>query len=75
QTSDETNSVNTNDINNNDVLLFLIDGVECFTNNDQEFSNEVQTCLYDTIDQYFDNSDENSNNNSDNNDNDTSSSA
>jgi hypothetical protein len=82
QTSDETLSVNTNDINNNDVLLFLVDGVECFTNNGQEFSNEVQACLYDTIDQYFDNSDENSSNNSDsqdnnisrnNNDNDTSS--
>ncbi len=82
QTSDETLSVNTNDINNNDVLLFLVDGVECFTNNGQEFSNEVQACLYDTIDQYFDNSDENSSNDSDsqddnistnNNDNDTSS--
>ncbi|MFL6409018.1 MAG: TolB family protein [Nitrososphaeraceae archaeon] len=68
QTSDETISVNTNDINN-DVLLFLIDGVECFTNNGQEFSNEVQVCLDDTIDQYFDNSDDNSSNNSDSQDN------
>jgi hypothetical protein len=43
----------------------LIDVVECFTNNDEEFSDDVQLCLYDVIDDYFDNVDNNLNNDND----------
>ena len=62
---DNTNDDNTNyntDHNNHDILLFLIDVVECFTNNDEEFSDDVQLCLYGVIDDYFDNVDNNLNN-------------
>jgi hypothetical protein len=75
-TNDDTDD-NTND-NNHDILLFLIDVVECFTIHDEEFSDDVQLCLYDVIDDYFDNVDNNLNNNNnissnDNNNNGTSS--
>jgi hypothetical protein len=43
----------------------LIDVVECFTNNDEEFSDDVQLCLYGVIDDYFDNVDNNLNNDND----------
>jgi hypothetical protein len=65
-TNDNTND-KTND-NNYDVMLFLIDVVECFTNNNEEFSDDVQLCLYDVIDEYFDNDDDNNNNLNNNND-------
>jgi dipeptidyl aminopeptidase/acylaminoacyl peptidase len=68
QASDEVISANTNyntDHNNHNILLFLIDVVECFTNNDEEFSDDVQLCLYDVIDNYFDNVDNNLNNDND----------
>jgi hypothetical protein len=66
-TDDNTNyntDDNTDD-NNHDILLFLIDVVECFTNNDEEFSDDVQLCLYGVIDDYFDNVDNNLNNDND----------
>ena len=68
-TNDNTND-NTNDINSN-VLLFLIDVVECFTDNDEEFSDDVQLCLYGVIDDYF--NEDNPNNNNDGQDNNISS--
>ncbi len=58
--------------NYNDILPFLINVIECFTNNDEEFSDDVQLCLYDVIELYFDDNDNtlNSNNaNSDSNNN------
>ena len=63
--TDHNTNYNTNyntDHNNHDILLFLIDVVECFTNNDEEFSDDVQLCLYGVIDDYFDNVDNNLNN-------------
>lgn len=57
--------------NDNDILPFLIHVIECF-NNDEEFSDDVQLCLYDVIEVYFDDNDNtlNSNNaNSDSNNN------
>jgi hypothetical protein len=62
-TNDNTND--DTDDNNHDILLFLIDVVECFTIHDEEFSDDVQLCLYDVIDDYFDNVDNNLNNNND----------
>jgi hypothetical protein len=62
-TEDNTN-YNTND-NNHDILGFLIDVVECFTIHDEEFSDDVQLCLYGVIDDYFDNVDNNLNNDND----------
>src|ERR687893_458634 len=61
----------TNDDINNDVLLFLIDVVQCFTDNDEEFSDDVQLCLYALIDEYF--NEDNLNDNNDSQDNDISS--
>jgi hypothetical protein len=61
---DDNTNYNTDD-NNHDILLFLIDVVECFTNNDEEFSDDVQLCLYGVIDDYFDNVDNNLNNDND----------
>ena len=58
----------TNDINN-DVLLFLIDVVQCFTDNDEEFSDDVQLCLYAVIDEYFNEDNLNNNNDSQDDDN------
>jgi hypothetical protein len=62
-TNDDTDH-NTND-NNHDILGFLIDVVECFTIHDEEFSDDVQLCLYGVIDDYFDNVDNNLNNDND----------
>jgi hypothetical protein len=70
-TDDNTNYNNdantddkTDDKNNHyNILLFLIDIVECFTTNGEEFSDDVQLCLYDVIDEYFDNIDNNNLNN------------
>ena len=64
-TNDNTND-NTDDINN-DALPFLIDVVQCFTDNDEEFSDDVQLCLYAVIDEYF--NEDNLNNNNDGQDN------
>jgi hypothetical protein len=70
-TNDNTND-NTNDINN-DVLLFLIDVVQCFTDSDEEFSDDVQLCLYAVIDEYFNEDNLNNNNDSQDEDNNISS--
>ena len=71
-TNDNTND-NTN-YNNNDVLPFLIDVVECFASNDnnnldgsnnnpdEQFSADVELCLYGVVDEYS-NNDNNLNNN------------
>src|SRR5215216_1863657 len=66
-TNDEIDDNTNDDIddNNHDILRFLIDVVECFTIHDEEFSDDVQLCLYDVIDDYFDNVDNNLNNNND----------
>jgi hypothetical protein len=66
-----TTDDDTNDDVNNDVLLFLIDVVQCFTDNDEEFSDDVQLCLYAVIDEYF--NEDNFNDNNDSQDNDISS--
>jgi hypothetical protein len=68
QASDEVISANTDhntDDNNHDILGFLIAVVQCFTDNDEEFSDDVQLCLYGVIDDYFDNVDNNLNNDND----------
>ena len=62
-TDDDLTNGNTN--NYNDILLFLIDVVECFTNNGEEFSDDVQLCLYDVIEVYFDDDGNNINSNND----------
>ena len=66
-TNDDIDDNTNDDIddNNHDILRFLIDVVECFTIHDEEFSDDVQLCLYDVIDDYFDNVDNNLNNNND----------
>jgi hypothetical protein len=55
----------TND-NDHNILLFLIDVIDCFTNNDEQFSDDVQQCLYDVIEVYFDGVDNNNLNNDNN---------
>ncbi len=65
--NDDTDTTGTTD-NYNDILPFLIDVIECFTNNDEEFSDDVQLCLYDVIELYFDYNDNNLNNNNANSD-------
>src|SRR5215216_7383233 len=66
-TNDDIDDNTNDDIddNNHDILGFLIAVVECFTIHDEEFSDDVQLCLYDVIDDYFDNVDNNLNNNND----------
>src|SRR5688572_2053787 len=54
--NDNTDTISTTD-NDNDILPFLIDVIECFTNNNEEFSDDVQLCLYDVIEVYFDDDD------------------
>jgi Tol biopolymer transport system component len=70
QSSDEAISASTNDISY-DILPFLIEVIQCFTNNDEQFSDDAQLCLYDVIFEYFDNDDDNNvdnnNNSQDNN--------
>ncbi len=67
--NDDTDTTGTTD-NYNDILPFLIDVIECFTNNDEEFSDDVQLCLYDVIEVYFDDNDNNLNSNNPNSDSD-----
>jgi TolB protein len=62
--TDDNTDHNTDD-NNHDILGFLIAVVQCFTDNDEEFSDDVQLCLYGVIDDYFDNVDNNLNNDND----------
>jgi hypothetical protein len=62
--TDDNTNYNTDD-NNHDILGFLIAVVQCFTDNDEEFSDDVQLCLYGVIDDYFDNVDNNLNNDND----------
>src|SRR5215211_2138434 len=66
-TNDDIDDNTNDDIddNNHDILRFLIDVVECFTIHDEEFSDDVQLCLYDVIDDYFNNVDNNLNNDND----------
>ena len=66
---DDTDTISTTD-NENDILPFLIAVIECFTNNDEEFSDDVQLCLYDVIEVYFDDNDNNLNSNNANSDSD-----
>ena len=65
--NDDTDTTDTTD-NYNDILPFLIEVIECFTNNDEEFSDDVQLCLYDVIELYFDDNDNNLNSNNANSD-------
>ncbi len=65
--NDDTDTIGNTD-NDNDILPFLIAVIECFTNNDEEFSDDVQLCLYDVIELYFDDNDNNLNSNNANSD-------
>ena len=69
---DNNNNGNNNDNNgnnNDDDLQFLIDVIECFTdNNNGHFSNDVQDCIEDVIDDYFNNGNNHNNDNHHNND-------
>ena len=80
-TTDDT-TTDTTDNYNNDTMLFLIDVIQCFPNNDinndlngnnnnddEQFSEDVEVCLNDVIGQYF-NNDNNLDNNNDSQDND-----
>src|SRR5919201_518469 len=85
--SNDNNNNNNNkndDKNNKDVLRFLIDVIQCFTNNDphgsngtnynndnhgKPFTHDVKQCLYDVIDKYFPNNNSNNNENNNNNNN------
>jgi hypothetical protein len=64
----------TGSANDYEILSFLIAVIECFTVNGEEFSDDVQLCLYDVIEEYFDddgnnvNGNNNSPNSDDNND-------
>ncbi len=69
-----THDDHNNDDNNNDEgLEFLIDVIQCFTNNDDnnnddnDFSDDVQDCIQDVIDDYFNNNHDNHDNNDHNN--------
>ncbi len=63
------NDNNDNNGNNNDELQFLIDVIECFTeNNNGQFSNDVQDCIDDVIDDYFNNGNNHNNDNHHDND-------
>src|SRR5215218_369249 len=76
----DNNTSNNTNYNNHDVLLFLTDEIDCFTNNDsndlngnnnnddEQFSEDVEVCLNDVIGQYF-NNDNNLDNNNDSQDN------
>src|SRR5215210_6625082 len=77
-TTDDT-TTDTTDNNNNDTMLFLIDVIQCFPNNDinndlngndddEQFSEDVEVCLNNIIGQYF-NNDDNLDNNNDSQDN------
>jgi hypothetical protein len=78
-TTDTT--TDTTDNYNNDTMLFLIDVIQCFPNNDinndlngnnnndeEQFSEDVEVCLNNVIGQYF-NNDNNLDNNNDSQDN------
>ena len=65
--NDDTDTIGNTD-NDNDILPFLIAVIECFTNNDEEFSDDVQLCLYDVIEVYFDDDDNSLNSNNANSD-------
>jgi hypothetical protein len=55
----------TGSANDYEILSFLIDVIECFTVNGEEFSDDVQLCLYDVIEVYFDDDDGNNVNGND----------
>jgi hypothetical protein len=65
----EDNDDNNNNGNSNgEDLQFLIDVIECFTdNNNGQFSNDVQDCIDDVIDDYFNNGNNHHNNDHNNN--------
>jgi hypothetical protein len=70
-TDDDLTTGNTDDdlttgsANDYEMLSFLIAVIECFTNNGEEFSDDVQLCLYDVIEVYFDDDGNNVNGNDD----------
>ena len=57
------NGDNNNNGNNDDEMQLLIDLVECFNDNN---SNDLEDCLNDAIDDYFNNGNNNNNNNNGN---------
>jgi hypothetical protein len=67
-TDDDFTTGNTDDdfttgsANDYEILSFLIAVIECFTDNGEEFSDDVQLCLYDVIEVYFDDDGNNVNN-------------
>jgi hypothetical protein len=61
-TDDDFTNGSTNDY---EILSFLIAVIECFTVNGEEFSDDVQLCLYDVIDVYFNDDDGNNVNGND----------
>ena len=66
--NDNNNNDDNNGNNNGDDLQFLIDVIECFTdNNNGQFSNDVQDCIDDVIDDYFNNGNNHHNNDHNNN--------
>ena len=70
-TDDDFTTGNTDDdfttgsANDYEMLSFLIAVIECFTDNGEEFSDDVQLCLYDVIEVYFDDDGNNVNGNDD----------
>jgi hypothetical protein len=65
-TTDNTDDdFTTGSANDYEILSFLIDVIECFTVNGEEFSDDVQLCLYDVIEVYFDDDDGNNVNGND----------
>jgi hypothetical protein len=56
----------TGSANDYEILSFLIAVIECFTVNGEEFSDDVQLCLYDVIEEYFNDDDGNNVNGNDN---------
>ena len=62
-TTDTTDDdLTTGSANDYEILSFLIAVIECFTDNGEEFSDDVQLCLYDVIEVYFDDDGNNVNN-------------
>ena len=70
-TDDDFTTGNTDDdfttgsANDFEIVSFLIAVIDCFTDNGEEFSDDVQLCLYDVIEVYFDDDGNNVNSNND----------
>ena len=67
-TGDTDDDLTTGGTNDYDILSFLIAVIECFTTNNEEFSDDTQLCLYDIIEDYFDNDDNGTDDTTDDND-------